>query len=423
MAVSLAELIIASLLVDWIFKKVKIPGLIGMLLIGIAFGPYVLGIINEDLLAVSADLRLVALIVILLRAGFELSKDTLKRVGLMALLLSAVPACFEIATVTLLGPYFLGLTRMESAILGAILGAVSPAVVVPLMIQFIEKRYGAAKGIPTLVLAASSVDDVFVIVVYSILIGVYLGHNVNIVWELAGIPLSIITGIIVGLVTGWILYKVFDRYNPRATKRVLMILGIAILLVRGEHLLESSIPFSALIAVMTVGFIILEKREHYAHEMSARLGKIWIFAEILLFTLVGSQVDIGVALGSGLAGIALISLGLVGRSIGTYLCMLGSNLNLKERLFVVIAYLPKATVQAAIGAAPLAAMKLAGMDTAPGNMILTVAVLSILYTAPLGAAAISFVGWRVLEVAPEDIDGSRNAAIESDADVDGGLLP
>jgi len=423
MAVSLAELIIASLLVDWIFKKVKIPGLIGMLLIGIGFGPYVLGIINEDLLAVSADLRLVALIVILLRAGFELSKDTLKRVGLMALLLSAVPACFEIATITLLGPYFLGLTRMESAILGAILGAVSPAVVVPLMIQFIEKRYGAAKGIPTLVLAASSVDDVFVIVVYSILIGVYLGHNVNIAWELAGIPLSIITGIVVGLVTGWILYKVFDRYNPRATKRVLIILGIAILLVRGEHLLESSIPFSALIAVMTVGFIILEKREHYAHEMSARLGKIWIFAEILLFTLVGSQVDIGVALGSGLAGIALISLGLVGRSIGTYLCMLGSNLNMKERLFVVIAYLPKATVQAAIGAAPLAAMKLAGMDTAPGNMILTVAVLSILYTAPLGAAAISFVGWRVLEVAPEDIDGSRNAAIESDADVDGGLLP
>jgi NhaP-type Na+/H+ or K+/H+ antiporter len=423
MAVSLAELIITCLFVDWIFKKIKIPGLIGMLLIGIALGPYVLGVIDENLLAVSADLRLIALIVILLRAGFELSKDTLSRVGLMALTLSMVPACFEIATITLLGPYFLGLTTMESAMLGAILGAVSPAVVVPLMIQFIEERRGAEKGIPTLVLAASSIDDIFVIVVYSIFIGIYLGHDVSIVWELAGIPLSITSGILVGLVIGWILYRLFDRYNPRATKRVLMIVGIAIILVRGEHLLENILPFSALIAVMAVGFIILEKREHYAHEMSAKLGKIWIFAEILLFTLVGSQVDVSVALGSGLAGIALISLGLMGRSIGTYVCMLGSNLNLKERLFVVIAYLPKATVQAAIGAAPLAAMKLAGMDTAAGDMILTVAVMSILYTAPLGAWAISSVGGRVLEVAPGEIDDSRKAAIESEANVDGGLLP
>jgi NhaP-type Na+/H+ or K+/H+ antiporter len=423
MAVSLAELIISCLLVDWIFKKIKIPGLIGMLLIGIALGPYVLGVIDKALLSASADLRLIALIVILLRAGFELSKDALSKVGLMALILSFVPACFEIATITLLGPYFLGLTMMESAILGAILGAVSPAVVVPLMIEFIEERRGANKGIPTLVLAASSIDDVFVIVVYGILIGVYLGHDVSIGWTLAGIPLSIAAGILLGLVIGWSLYKLFDRYNPRATKRVLMILGIAILLVRGEHLLENILPFSALIAVMAIGFMILEKREHYAHEISAKLGKIWIFAEILLFTLVGSQVDVGIALGSGLAGIALVTFGLVGRSVGTYVCMLGSNLNLKERLFVVIAYLPKATVQAAIGAAPLAAMTLAGMDTAPGDMILAVAVLSILYTAPLGAWAISFVGRRVLEVASGKSDDSRNAAIESQAGVDGGLLP
>jgi NhaP-type Na+/H+ or K+/H+ antiporter len=422
MAVSLAELIITCLLVDWVFRKVKVPGLIGMLLVGIAFGPYVLGVVDENLLAVSADLRLIALIVILLRAGFELSKDTLSRVGLMALLLSFVPACFEIAVITLLGPYFLGLTTMESAILGAILGAVSPAVVVPLMIRFIEERRGAQKGIPTLVLAASSIDDVFVIVVYSILIGIYLGHDVPILWELLRIPFSIASGIVVGLAIGWLLYQLFDRYNPRATKRVLVILGIAILLVRGEHLLENIVPFSALIAVMAVGFIILEKREHYAHEMSARLGKIWIFAEILLFTLVGAQVDVGVALQSGLAGIALISLGLVGRSIGTYLCMLGSDLNLKERLFVVIAYLPKATVQAAIGAAPLAAMKVAGMNTVPGDMILTLAVVSILYTAPLGAWAISLVGERVLEVGPEGMDASRKAAIESEARADGGLL-
>ena len=421
MAVSLAELIITCLFVDWIFKKIKIPGLVGMLLIGIAFGPYILGIIDKNLLAVSADLRLIALIVILLRAGFELSKDTLSKVGVMALLLSFVPASFEIVTITLLGPYFLGLTTMESAILGTILGAVSPAVVVPLMIGFIEERRGAKKGIPTLLLAASSIDDVFVIVVYSILIGIYLGHKVSIIWELAGIPLSITLGILVGLATGWVLYKLFERYNPRATKRVLIILGIAILLVRAEHLLEGTVPFSALIAVMAIGFIILEKREHYAHELSAKLGKIWVFAEILLFTLVGTQVNVNVALKAGLSGIVLISLGLIGRSIGTFICMLGSNLNLKERLFVVIAYLPKATVQAAIGAAPLAAMKLAGMNTAPGDIILTVAVLSILYTAPLGAWAISIVGKKVLEVAPETVEDSKKAAIESEAEVDGGV--
>jgi len=421
MAVSLAELIITCLFIDWVFKKIKIPGLVGMLLIGIAFGPYILGIIDKNLLAVSADLRLIALIVILLRAGFELSKDTLSKVGVMALLLSFVPASFEIAVITLLGPVFLGLTVMESAILGAILGAVSPAVVVPLMIGFIEERRGAKKGIPTLLLAASSIDDVFVIVVYSILIGIYVGHKVSILWELAGIPISIVLGIVIGLISGWLLYKLFGRYNPRATKRVLIILGVSILLVRAEHLLENIVPFSALIAVMSIGFIILEKREHYAHELSAKLGKIWIFAEMLLFTLVGTQVNIDVALKAGLSGVALISIGLIGRSIGTYLCLLGSNLNFKERFFVVIAYLPKATVQAAIGAAPLAAMKFAGMDTAPGDIILTVAVLSILYTAPVGAWAISLVGKKVLEIAPEDVKQSKKAAIESEAGIDGGL--
>ncbi len=422
MAVSLAELIITCLFVDWVFKKIKIPGLVGMLLIGITFGPYILGMIDGNLLAVSADLRLIALIVILLRAGFELSKDTLVRVGVMALLLSFIPAVFEILAITFLGPLFLGLTRMESAILGAILGAVSPAVVVPLMIGFIKERRGAKKGIPTMMLAASSIDDVFVIVVYSILIGIYLGRKVGILWELAGIPISIGLGILVGLVIGLILYKLFKRYNPRATKRVLFILSIAILLVRLEHVLENIVPFSALIAVMAIGFIILEKREHYAHELSSKLGKIWVFAEILLFTLVGAQVNVGVALKAGLAGIALISLGLVARSIGTFLCTLGSNLNLKERFFVVIAYLPKATVQAAIGAAPLVAMKFAGMDTAPGDMILTIAVVSILYTAPLGAWAISVVGKRVLEISPEELTESKKAVMESEAEIDGGMI-
>ena len=422
MAVSLAELVITCLVVDWLFKKIKMPGLVGMLLIGIIFGPYVLGLLDKHLLAVSSDLRLIALIVILLRAGLELSKDTLKKVGSHALLLSFIPATFETITITFLGSIFLQLTYLESAILGAILGAVSPAVVVPLMIGFIEKKMGTKKGIPTLLLAASSIDDVFVIVVYSVLVGMYTGRKINIIWELSSIPLSIITGVIIGLITGWLLYLLFNKFNPRATKRVLLILGISILYVRIEHLLKGIFPFSALIAVMSIGFIILEKREKYAHELSAKLGKIWVFAEIMLFTLVGAQVDVKLAVKAGLSGIALISIGLVGRSIGTYLCLIGSKFNIKERLFIVISYIPKATVQAAIGAAPLAAMKLAGMNTMPGKIILTMAVLSILLTAPIGAWAIIFTGNRVLEVSPGKKPESFEAAVESEAEIDGGLL-
>ena len=423
MAVSLAELVITCLVIDWLFKKIKMPGLVGMLLVGIAFGPYVLGLLDEHLLAVSSDLRLIALIVILLRAGLELSKDTLKKVGTRALLLSFIPATFETITITFLGPTFLHLTYLESAILGAILGAVSPAVVVPLMIEFIEKRMGVKKGIPTLLLAASSIDDVFVIVIYSVLIGIYTGKKINIIWELSSIPLSIISGVIIGLITGWLLYLLFNRFNPRATKRVLLILGISIIYVRIEHLLKGMFPFSALIAVMSIGFIILEKRERYAHELSAKLGKIWVFAEMMLFTLVGAQVDVHLAIKAGLVGIALISLGLVGRSIGTYLCLIGSNFSIKERIFIVISYIPKATVQAAIGAAPLAAMKLAGMNTLPGEIILTMAVLSILLTAPIGAWAIIFSGNRILEVSHEKTPKSLEAVIESDAESDGGLIP
>lgn len=418
MAVTLAELILLGLLADWTFRKFRMPGLVGMLILGVIAGPYVLDIMAPGVLNNSSDLRLIALIVILLRAGFELSRDTLNRVGRMALLLSFIPAVFEGLIITLLGPRLLGLTYMQSAILGAILSAVSPAVVVPLMIRFIEKRMGAAKGIPTLVLAASSIDDVFVIVIYSVLIGFYTGQKISVAWRLAGIPLSIITGILVGLVFGMVFIWLFNRYNPRATKRVLIVLGASILLVRMEHMLENVFPFAALLAVMAIGFIVLEKQEHMAHEISAKLGKIWVFAEILLFTMVGAQVNIQVAWRAGLAGTALIFLALIARSIGTYLCMLGSDLNLKERLFVVVSYIPKATVQAAIGGAPLVAMKAAGMDTGPGEVILAVAVLSIILTAPLGAWAITLVGDRVLKVAAPEKNAAIDAIRESEGNYD-----
>ncbi|MBU2650725.1 MAG: cation:proton antiporter [Bacteroidetes bacterium] len=393
---SLAEVIIASLLAAWLFRKMKIPELVGILLVGVLFGPYVLNLLNPELIDISGELRLAALLVILLRAGFELRKDTLNKVGKTALFLSFVPAVIEAGVITLLAPLLFGLTYLESAILGTILGAVSPAVVVPMMINLIEKKRGTAKGIPTLILAASSIDDVFVIVLYSILIGIYTGSSVNIAWALAGIPISIILGIVVGLGIGILLYKLFDRFNPRATKRVLIIMAVSVLLMRVEHLISHWIPFAALLSVMAIGFIILEKRDKYAHELSLKFAKVWVIAEILLFTMVGSAVNINVAFESGLAGLLLIFTGLVGRSLGSWLCLLGTNLNFKERWFVVISYIPKATVQAAIGAAPLAAMKIAGMDTGPGEIILAVAVLSIVLTAPLGAWAIGFTGKRWL---------------------------
>ncbi len=414
MIVGLAELIILSILVDWGFRYIKVPGLVGMLLVGVAFGPYMLGWMSPELLTASADLRLIALIVILLRAGFELSRKTLNRVGMRVALLSFIPATIEGVAITLLGPSLLGLSYLESAILGSVLGAVSPAVGVPLMIRFMERGMGSEKGITTMVLAASSIDDVFVIVIYSVLIGILTGGSVNFAWSIAGIPISIVLGIGVGLVVGLVLYALFQRFNPRATKRVLVVLGLSVLLVRIERLAEGWVPFASLLAVMAIGFIILEKDEHMAHEISAKLGKIWVFAEILLFTLVGAQVNIGVAINAGLAGALLIAGGLVARSLGTWLCVLGSDLDPGERLFVVISYIPKATVQAAIGGGALIALRAAGMDTGPGEIILAVAVLSIILTAPLGALAIQIVGDRTLKVAPPSIHEDRDAVMESE---------
>ena len=391
MAVSLAIVIILGLFADYVFKKMKLPGLVGMLLVGILCGPYVLNIIQPELLKISADLRMVALIVILLRAGLELRKDTLNRIGRPAALLSFVPAIFEGAVITFLGHYYLHISYLESAILGTILAAVSPAVVVPLMIDFIDRRMGTKKGIPILVLAGSSVDDVFVIVVFSILLGLYTGTHTNILIKLLEIPESIVVGIGVGVLSGYIIYYVFERFNPRATKMAIIVVAVSILLTWLEEELKTRVVMSALLGAMTVGFIILEKSEIRAHKISQKLSKVWIFAEILLFVLVGAQVNIKVAIDAGLIGAALIFIALIGRGIGTYVSMIGTNLNFKERLFCVISYIPKATVQAAIGAVPLEA----GIGS--GDIILAVAVLSILLTAPLGAIGMTITGRRWLE--------------------------
>jgi len=413
MAVSIAEMILLGLLADWIFRKLRFPGLVGMLLLGVLFGPFVLDWLAPDFMQVSSDLRMMALIVILLRAGFELSREALSKVGKQTLLMSFVPGVCEGSAIALLGPLFLPLTHLESALLGFILAAVSPAVVVPLMIRFIEERRGAKKGIPTMILGAASIDDVFAITIFSVLLGFYNGQSVNIGRALAGIPVSILLAVGIGLLLGWMLYRLFERFNPRATKRTLIVVGVSILLVRIQQLLEGTVPFAALLAVMALGFIILEKREHMAHELSAKLGKVWIFASILLFTLVGAQVNLPVALDAGLAGLGLIVCGLVARSAGVLLCLIRSPLSRNERLFAIIAYLPKATVQAAIGAVPLTVMTQMGRNTAPGNIILAVAVLSILFTAPLGAWVIAWAGPRLLTQDGPDEHAALDAVRES----------
>ncbi|WP_028320178.1 cation:proton antiporter [Desulfatiglans anilini] len=391
MAVSIALIILLGLGADYLLRRVKLPGLVGMLLVGVLAGPYVLDLINPEMMNVSGDFRKIALIVILLRAGFELRRDTMHRVGKAAVTMSMVPALFEIAAVTWVGPMLLPIARIEAAILGTILAAVSPAVVVPLMIDFMDRGRGTGKGIPTLLLGASAIDDVFVIVLFTIALGMAGGGEVHVWTQLAKIPLSIGLGILLGVIPGFFLLWLFRRYDWRPPKRTLVVMGTAILLTWIEGAVERWVPAASLLGVMAIGFIILEKSESIAHIISQKLKKLWVFAELLLFVLVGAQVNIQVAWKAGLAGMAVILAGLFFRSIGTYVSLCGTPLNWKERAFCVVAYLPKATVQAAIGAIPLAA------GVAGGEVILAVAVLSIILTAPLGAIGIMVMGERVLD--------------------------
>lgn len=396
MLLGIAEFIVLGLIFDWIFRKLNLPGLIGLLFLGVLLGPYVGDLINKETMLVSHDLRMMALIIILLRAGFEISRKALAKVGFRALLISFIPCIFEAATVTIVGPEILNISTLEAAMLGSILAAVSPAVVVPLMIKFIKEGRGEKKGIPTLVMAGSSGDDAVAIVLCTSFIGMYVGKSINIAKDLFFVPVSAFIGIGLGLGVGIFLFKIFKRFNSRATKRTLIVLGVSVFMLTLQKNIEQFIPFSALLAIMTIGFIILEKNEHIAHEISSKLGKIWVFAQLLLFILVGAQVNIPIAVNAGISGALVIFIGLIGRSVGVQLCLLKSELNFKERIFVNISYLPKATVQAAIGGAPLAAMIAAGMATDAGELILAIAVLSILLTAPLGAFLIAKAGQTCL---------------------------
>lgn len=387
---SLGIMLLSALLAASLCKKLRLPPLIGMLAVGIAIGPYALDLIDGSILDISPELRKIALIIILTRAGLSLDLAALKRVGRPAILMCFVPACFEILGMALLAPLFLHIRLMEALILGAVIGAVSPAVIVPKMLKLSEEGYGTDKGIPQLLLAGASVDDVFVIVMFSTFTGLEKNGTFS-AFSLATIPVSVMLGVAAGLGIGWLLGKLFEKVHIRDTEKLLLFLCAAFFLTAFEDTFGEKVPFSALIAVMSIGIAVQKIRPMAAERLSARFNKLWVAAEIFLFVLVGVCVNLPYAAKAGISMIVLILLVLLFRMAGVFVCLIKTSLNMKERLFCMLAYTPKATVQAAIGGIPLA------LGLACGETVLTAAVIAILLTAPLGALLIDKTYKKLLD--------------------------
>ena len=385
MLFSLAVIFLCGMLLGGLCKKLKLPPLLGMLLTGILLGPHALDVLDGSILAISADLRRIALIIILTRAGLNLELADLKRAGRPAVLLCFVPACFEIAGMVLLAPRLLGISVLDAAIMGCVVAAVSPAVIVPKMLRLMEEGRGTQ-----MIMAGASVDDVFVIVLFTAFTGLADGGGIS-AGTLARIPFSIVLGILAGAACGSLLAAVFRRLRLRDSAKVLILLSISFLLVTLEDSLSGRMGFSGLIAVVAAGVALQRKRGEVAARLSAKYAKLWVAAELLLFVLVGATVDLRYAAGAGTKAVLLIFLVLLFRMLGVWVCLLRTRLSLRERAFCMLAYCPKATVQAAIGSIPL------GMGLACGDIVLTVAVLSILITAPLGAFAIDCTYQRLLK--------------------------
>lgn len=395
MLISIAYMLMLGIFTGWICKKLKLPSLMGMIFTGIILGPHMLNLINDSILNVSSDLRRIALIIILMRAGLSLDLNDLKKVGRPAILMCFVPACFEILGMIILAPELLGISVIDAAVMGAVVGAVSPAVIVPKMLKLMDEGYGTNKSIPQLILAGASVDDVFVIVMFSAFTGLAQGNGVS-VQSFINIPVSILSGIIVGAVIGCILAVFFEKVHIRDTAKVIILLCLSFILVTLEDNFSDIIPFSALISIMGIGIALQKRREPVSSRLSSKFNKLWVASEILLFVLVGATVDIKYALAAGIPVVILIFGVLVFRMAGVFVCLLKTELNYRERLFCMIGYMPKATVQAAIGGIPLA------MGLSCGNIVLTVAVLAILITAPLGAFLIDLTYKRLLSIPLKD---------------------
>lgn len=389
MLTSLALIFLCGMCLGSLLQRLHLPSLLGMLITGIMLGPSVLNVLSGSLLSISADLRQLALIIILSRAGLSLDMNDLKRIGRPALLMCFVPACFEIGGMLLLAPRLLGVSLLDAAIMGAVVAAVSPAVVVPKMLRLMEEGYGTQLGIPQLIMAGASVDDVFVIVVFTAFTGLAMGDLFT-PSRVLMIPVSIFTGVIVGSLVGVLLLVLFKKWPMRDSAKVIILLSLSALLVAGERVIQDWLPFSGLLAVMAVGVVIQGRKPVLADRLASKFSKLWVAAEVWLFVLVGATVDIRYAVAAGVGTIVLILAALAFRMAGVFLCLARTKLSLKERLFCMIAYTPKATVQAAIGSLPLA------MGLSCGPIVLTVAVLSILITAPLGAFGIDCTYTRLL---------------------------
>jgi len=400
---SLALILLVGLAMGTICEKIKLPRIIGMLITGIVLGPYVLDLFDPSILSISAELRKIALIIILLKAGLSLNLSDLKKVGRPAVMMSFVPASFEIIGYIIFAPIILGINRVEAAVMGAVLGAVSPAVVVPRMVQLMEEKCGTDKSIPQMILAGASCDDIFVIVLFTTFLGMAQGEKAS-VMEFVNIPVSIVLGVIAGAAAGFILYFIFEtaykhkRYIRNSTK-LIIILGVSFLLVTVEGRLEGKVALSGLLAVVSMACVLKIKcTGSVSQRLSAKFGKLWIAAEVILFVLVGAAVDIRYTLEAGGAAVLMIFAALIFRAAGVMLCTVKTGFTWKERLFCVIAYLPKATVQAAIGSVPLAA----GLEC--GKIILSVAVMAIIITAPLGAFGMDISYKKLLK--KEHTDGN-----------------
>lgn len=390
MLLSIALILLVGMSMGWLCRKMKLPGLLGMLSMGIVLGPYVLDLLDPSILGISAELRKIALIIILTRAGLGLDLSGLKKIGRPAVLMCFVPASFELFGMLLLVPKLMGLSILEAAVMGAVLAAVSPAVVVPRMVKLMDEGYGVKEGIPQLILAGASVDDVYVIVLFSTFTGMMQGTGASAI-RFINIPVSILLGIAIGLGIGVLLAYFFQKIHMRDTSKVLIILSISFLLVVLEDYLATPITFSALIAVMFIGIGLQRKREVVAKRLSAKYGKLWVAAEVFLFVLVGATVNIGYIGKVGIKALIVIAGALVFRMFGVLVCLLGTEIKGKERMFTMLAYTPKATVQAAIGGIPLS------LGFACGESVLAVSVLAIVLTAPLGAFAIDLTYKKFLK--------------------------
>lgn len=390
MLTSLALIFLCGLLLGSIFQKIKLPPLLGMIITGIVLGPYALNLIDQSVLSISSDLRQIALIIILTRAGLNLDINSLKKVGRPAILMCFLPACFEIIGMVLLAPPLLGISILDALIMGTVVAAVSPAVIVPKMLKLIETGYGKDKSIPQMIMAGASVDDVFVIVLFTSFTGLAQGESFSPI-SLIQVPISIILGLGLGILIGILLGFFFKKVHMRDSIKVIIILSISFLLVTLENSLKGIVPISGLIAIMSIGISLQKIRSDASKRISTKFSKLWVAAELMLFVLVGATVDIKYAFSAGIMAILLIFGVLVFRMIGVLICLIKTKLNKKERIFCMIAYCPKATVQAAIGYIPLT------MGLSCGNIVLTVAVLSILITAPLGAFFIELLYKRLLK--------------------------